>query len=129
VKEAIMIQAQVHAKFKVFILEDGIGFEEAMNRLARMVETFVRESKVAVKSVGVEYLEGQKRLVASFGYRDDEPAYPVKIRWASMGKLDLFPDAIEAAMAGSCPAGEAVICHEFFVTGEGEFVMVQLVHG
>lgn len=123
-----MIKAQVHSKFKVFIPESGLPYEESMRRLNGMVTDFTRDSQVAVKSVGVEYLESDKRLVLSLGYRDDEPGYPIKIVSVSLGKPALFPDAIESAMMKAAEGIENVICHEFFVTGEGEFVMVLMAH-
>lgn len=120
---------QVHDKFKVFIPEADIAYDEAMRRLGNMVESWSREGKVAPKSVGVEYLEGPKRLVLSVGYKDNEPAYPVKLTSVSLGSLDLFPDAIEAAMSKAAAGVQNVICHEFFVTGDGVFVMVLMSHG
>jgi hypothetical protein len=124
-----MIKAQVHSKFKVFIPEEGIAYEEAMRRLGNMVASWSSDGKVAPKSVGVEYLEAEKRLVLSVGYRDDEPGYPVSLVSISLGKPALFPDAIEAAMGTAAEGVENVICHEFFVTEKGEFVMVLMAHG
>ncbi len=122
------VKAQSHNKFKVFIPEEGIAYDEAMRRLNNMVSTWSAEGKVAPKSVGVEYLESSKRLVLSVGFRDDEPGYKVKLTSVSLGKPALFPDAIGAAMEKAAADLDNVICHEFFVTGEGEFVMVLMSH-
>lgn len=121
-------QAQSHSKFKVFIPEENIAYDEAMRRLNNMVTSWSREGRVAPKSVGVEYLEGAKRLVLSVGFRDDEPGYPVKLTSVSLGKPNLFPDEIGAAMEKAAKDIPNVICHEFFVTGDGEFVMVLMSH-
>lgn len=120
---------QVHSKFKVFIPEAGLTDDEAMRRLSSMVETFARPGNLAPKSVGVEYLESQKQIVLSLGYRDDEPGYRVKLTSVSLGKLALNPEAIEQAMSNAALTIENVICHEFFVDAEGVFVMVLLSHG
>jgi hypothetical protein len=124
-----MIKGQVHSKFKVFIPEAGISDEEAMRRLGSMVEGWTHASGAAVKSVGVEYIEGKKQVVLSLGYREDEPGYPVKLTSTALGKLVLHPDAIAAAMETAAAKVENVICHEFFVDGDGVFVMVLLSHG
>jgi len=123
-----MIEHQIHAKFKVFISEAGIPYA-AVRRLDAMVRAFTKEGKHAVKSVGVEYLEKDKRLVLSLGYRDDVPGYSVKLTSVSLGRLQLQPEAIEQAMTKAAGDVENVICHEFFVTDDGEFVMVLLSHG
>jgi hypothetical protein len=127
-----MIKGQIHSKFKVFIPEAGISDDEAMRRLGSMVEGWVRASKAAVKSVGIEYIESKKQVVLSLGYRDDEPCYPVKLTSVPLGKLDLHPDAVATAMEKAAAsvesAGGSVICHEFFVDGDGAFVMVLLSH-
>lgn len=124
-----MIKNQVHSKFKVFIPQADLTDEEAMRRLGAMVESFARNNSIAAKSVGVEYLESRKQLVLSIGYRDDEPGYPVKLTSIVLGKLSPRPEEIEQAMTKAAEATENVICHEFFVDGDGMFVMVLLSHG
>ena len=124
-----MIKNQVHSKFKVFIPEASLTDEEAMRRLASMVEGWARASKVAIKSVGIEYIDALKQVVLSLGYRDDEPGYPVKLTSISLGKLGLRPDEIGTAMEEAAKNTENVICHEFFVDEKGEYVMVLLSHG
>lgn len=123
-----MIKNQVHSKFKVFIPEAGLTADEAVRRLSAMVATFTKEHSIAAKSVGVEYLEGLEQIVLSLGYRDDEPGYSAKLTSVSLGKLDLRPEVIEAAMERGAAAIKNVICHEFFVDEDGEFVMVLLAH-
>jgi len=123
------IKNQVHSKFKVFIPEAGISPDEAMRRLGSMVEGYTRSNKIAPKSLGVEYIEDKNQIVLSLGYRDDEPGYPVKITAFQLGKLALRPEAIEDAMEKAAGEAENVICHEFFVDGDGAFVMVLLSHG
>ena len=113
--------------FKVFVLDAGHSDDGL--RLAREVETFTKDGKVAVKSVGVEYLEARKQIVLSLGYRDDEPGYPAKLGVFSLGKLGLEAGVIEKAMGEAAARVENVICHEFFVNDLGEFVMVLLSHG
>lgn len=121
------IKHQVHSKFKVFIAD--ADSEDAVEQLFRQADVFARDNSVAAKSIGVEYLEGQKRIVLSIGYRDDEPGYPVSLKFVRLGKLALNSSAIEAALEKAADEVENVICHEFFVTEGGEFVMVLMSHG
>jgi len=124
-----MIKNQVHSKFKVFVPEAGLTDQEAMQRLGSMVEGYAHASGVAIKSVGIEYIDASKQVVLSLGYRDDEPGYPVKLAAIPLGKLGTRPDEIAAAMEKAAAGVENVICHEFFVDDAGEFVMVLLSHG
>src|SRR5271157_3676085 len=120
-----MIKGQVHSKFKVFIPASGVPYADAMSQLSAKVEEFTSHDNVAAKSVGVEYMEGTKQLILSVGYRDDEPGYKAKLVSISLGThIRLEPELIEAAMTKAAEGVENVICHEFFVTDEGEFVMV-----
>jgi hypothetical protein len=77
------VDAQVHSKFKLF---SGTLDKGAISReLATEVEEFARNAKAAPKSIGVEYLEHERRVILSLGYRDDEPAYPIRLESASLG--------------------------------------------
>ncbi len=120
---------QAHDKFKAFITPAGLTTEEAETRLNELVGDFTKDGKSAPKSVGVEYLEGKKRVVLTLGYRDDEPGYPVKLTWAPLGKLDLVPTQVEEALSKAAGGIEHVLCHEFFVDDTGEFVAVFMSHG
>jgi hypothetical protein len=113
--------AQIHHQFKVFT---AAGAD--VSALAGEVERFARERQVAAKSIGVEYLEGADRLVFTLGYRDDEPGYPVRITSRSLGVVDSLDDlgGLEARMGEAAGSMAGVLCHELFVTGSGEFVMV-----
>lgn len=124
-----MIKNQVHELFKVFIPEAGIPYSEAMGRIADMVKEFTKDGKTAAKSVGVEYIEKTKQIILSIGYRNDEPGYPVRLVSRSLGRPPLRSDEIEVAMGKAAENVQNVICHEFFVTDDGEFVMVLLSHG
>ena len=115
--------AQVHSKFKVFV-------GSALGGLLDQIDAFTKDSKVAPKSLGVEYLESKSQLVLSLGYRDDEPGYPAKLTSKTLGTLNVEnPAEIEAAMEAAAVDVQNVICHEFYVTDKGEFVMVLLSHG
>jgi hypothetical protein len=113
--------AQVHHQFKVFTAPGA-----DLTALASDVEEFVRARNLAAKSIGVEYLEGADRLVFTVGYRDDEAGYPVRITWQSLGVVDSLDDLspVEGRMAQAASSLAGVLCHELFVTGSGEFVMV-----
>jgi len=115
------VEAQVHHQFKVFT---GAGADVA--ELASEVERFVRERQIAAKSIGVEFLEGADKLVFTLGYRDDEPGYQVRITSRSLGVVDGLDDlgGLESRMGEAAGNLAGVLCHELFVTGSGEFVMV-----
>src|SRR5687767_2089685 len=80
------IDQQVHGKFKMFSgkLEAG----SSIAALTKQVEEFVKSSKVAPKSIGVEYLEASKLVVLTLGYREDEAGYAVKLATVSLGNAD-----------------------------------------
>ncbi len=117
------VTAQVHDKFKVFTGTPGDG---DLGPLAGQVEQFVREQRVAPKSIGVEFLERARKLVLTVGYRDDEPPYEVRLTSRSLGTVDSLDDLTGLERRMSEVAGElnGVLCHELFVTDEDEFVMV-----
>lgn len=124
------IRHQVHDRFKAFSGE--LGKDHLLGPLARQIEAFTKDGKIAPKSIGVEYLESAKRVVLTLGYRDDEPGYPVEVRSVSLGKIDGF-DAeslhkLEDAMSAAATKIANVICHELYVTEEREFLMVLMVH-
>jgi len=106
--------SQSHSKFKVFIGTDA--FEKAAS--------FVKESSVAPKSLGVEFLESSKTIVLSLGYSDDQPRYDIELSKVSLGLLDLIETTVEEALELAASKFDNVICHEFYVNGMGEFFAV-----
>jgi len=120
------VQGQVHSKFKLFAGPLGPG--GSLGKLATDVEEFAKKVKAAPKSIGVEYIEHDREVVVSLGYRDDEPGYPIKLQSASLGKLQSFkPDELarlEKKMGEAAAKVTGIICHELLVTEEREFVMV-----
>jgi hypothetical protein len=118
------VAAQVHQRFKVFT--GDAGADGGIASLAPEVERFVRERGVAAKSIGVEFLESARKLVLTLGYRDDEAGYPVRLTARSVGKVDSLDDlsGLEARMGEAAGDLDGVLCHELFVTDDGEFVMV-----
>ncbi|HEU4556242.1 MAG TPA: hypothetical protein VFS20_00285 [Longimicrobium sp.] len=115
--------AQVHDRFKVFTGTPGNG---ELGPLAGQVEQFVRDNRVAAKSIGVEFLERAQKLVLTLGYREDEPGYEVRLTSRSLGTVDGLDDLSELEQRMAAVAGElhGVLCHELFVTDRDEFVMV-----
>jgi hypothetical protein len=118
------VAAQVHHRFKVFT--GDAGADGGIAALAPEVERFVSDRGVAAKSIGVEFLEAARKLVLTLGYRDDEPGYAVRLTSRSLGKVDGLDDlgGLEARMSEAAGDLDGVLCHELFVTDDGEFVMV-----
>lgn len=119
-------KAQAHHKFKVFSGE--LGADHTMGQLATRVESWVRASRVAPKSIGIEYLEAAGRLLLSIGYRDDGAQYAVKLTTVHVGRVEALeaPDLtrIEEAMGKASGELKDVICHELYVTDTNDLLMV-----
>jgi hypothetical protein len=124
------IDEQVHGKFKMFAGE--LDSDGSIGHLAKEAAAWVRGAKVAPKSIGVEYLESEKRVILTVGYRDDEPGYDVKLTSvpiARIGKLDSGDIArLEREMEKACGKLSRIICHELFVTEKGDLSMVFMTH-
>jgi hypothetical protein len=123
------ITDQVHGKFKVFA--GKLDANNTLGPLADEVADFVRYAGVAAKSIGVEYLEAAGRLILTLGYRDDEPGYPIKLTCVSLGKVDALGSdfaALEQQMMAASAQQQNIICHELYVTGEQEFLMIFMSH-
>ena len=121
---------QVHGRFKMFAgkLEPG----HSIAAIAAQVEQFAATAGAAPKSIGVEYLEHNATVVVTLGYRDDEPAYPIKLHVVSLGKASSLDTAdlhrLEQRMEQAAAKLNNVICHELFITEDDEFLMVMMVH-
>ena len=125
-----MIKDQVHGKFKVFAGQ--LQADNTIGPLADEVARFVSANKVAPKSIGIEYLESAKRLILTLGYRDDEAHYPVRVTCVPLGKVDVSSSdfsALEAAMTAASKQQGNVICHELYVTGDHQLLMIFMVSG
>ena len=124
------IADQVHGKFKVFT--GKLAADGSLGSLATDVEAWVKSAKVAPKSIGVEFIESAAVLMLSVGYRDDEAPYLVKLSSVQIGKIEGTDAAglanIERAMAGAGAKVSNVICHELYVTGSNDLLMVFMSH-
>ena len=124
------IAEQVHGKFKVFT--GKLAADGTLGALGSDVEAWVRSAKVAPKSIGVEYLESSASLLLSVGYRDDEPAYTVKLSAVRIGKIESTDaaglSAIEKSMASASGKVSNIICHELYVTAQNDLLMVFMSH-
>jgi hypothetical protein len=124
------VKEQVHSKFKLF--SGPLGPANSLGALAGEVEAFAKSAKAAPKSIGVEYLEHDKRIVVSLGYRDDEAPYPIKLHAVPLGVVKTFAGEelakLEAKMGEAAAKIAGIICHEVFVTDQNELVMVFMSH-
>ena len=121
-----MALQQVHSKFKIFT--GSLAADKTLGPLADQIAAFARDQKVAAKSIGIEYLEGSKRIAISLGYRDDEAPYPVKIVSIPLGKIGDLDSGdtsrLEEAMANAAAKINGILCHELYITEEGDFLAV-----
>ena len=123
------IENQVHSKFKVFAGQ--LDSSKKIGALGEQVANFVRDAKVAAKSIGVEYIESAGRLIVTLGYREDEPWYPVQLHCVSLGKVDALGSdfaALEQSMSEAAEKQRNIICHELYVTEDRDFLMVFMTH-
>ena len=124
------IADQVHTKFKLFT--GSLDADGNMATLARQVTGWAKDAKVAPKSIGVEFIEGNKKMILSVGYRDDEPAYGITLASSKIGKLGKLDAGelatLEKAMADSAARIKNVICHELYVTDANDLFVVTMAH-
>jgi hypothetical protein len=124
------IKSQIHNRFALFTsTPDETGL--VPTTLADAVANFAASNQnIAIKSVGIEYLEHDKQLILSLGYAEGQAGYPVKLQCASLGKFGATQlGEIAAAMEKAASQIGEVICHEFYVREDNEFFLVMLVHG
>ena len=122
-----MALQQVHNKFKIFT--GALAADKTIGPLADQISRFVAEHKVAAKSIGVEYLESAKKLIITLGYREGgAEAYGVKVSTVSLGKIDGLESGdvsrLEAAMTEACDKIDNILCHELYITDDGDFLVV-----
>jgi hypothetical protein len=122
-----MALKQIHNKFKIFT--GALAADKTIGPLADQIASFVTEHKVAAKSIGVEYLESAKKLIITLGYREgDDESYGVKVTTVSLGKIGGLESGdvsrLEGAMTDACQKVENIICHELYITDDGDFLVV-----
>ncbi len=122
---------QVHTKFKLFA--GTLDKSGTIGALAGEVAAWAKSAKVAAKSIGIEFLERDHKVILSVGYRDDEPGYGIVLKSTkigAIGKLDAADlSKLEQAMAAAAAHDKAVICHELYVTDANELFVVTMSHG
>ncbi len=119
------ITSQVHDKFKIFA--GALAEDKTLGSLADEVAAFASENRIAAKSIGVEYLESLQRVVVTLGYSTGGDHYPIRLQCVPLGKIDALGkdfSALENAMAAASAKQQGIICHELYLTAEGDFLMV-----
>jgi hypothetical protein len=115
--------SQFHSKFKVFISTpgpDGLLNQDLLATIAKLAT----ESKLAIKSISVEFVDGQ--VIVALGYADDQPSYPVQVQCVSLGRLGRDDVVIADAMALAASQVNDLLCHEFYVDDSDDHIMVLL---
>jgi len=106
-----------HSKFKLFIedFSDGIF---PLNR----VKDFINAEGIAPKSIGIEFLDANSKVVISVGHTittDPKPAHDLDL--VHLGKIDENDlPAFEEVMHQAALQFTGIICHEFIVGKEGD---------
>jgi len=113
---------QIHSSFRVFITEGPLT-QGALDTFSQDL----RGSTLAPKSVGVEFLEGQNKTVLSIGYAEAVGHPVVTLVQENLGKVELTTQAVAAALTTAAEKHSNVICHEFYVTGDGTFFAVLML--
>jgi hypothetical protein len=125
---------QLHSKFKVFVLnatENGSDIFPEDFHLT--MNGFISLNKVAVKSVSVEHFDND--IIVSLGYIHGQESYPVSLSSVNLGTLPLkegmkLSDELEKALNRIVDGeDESVICHDFFVNKDRQFIAVFLKTG
>ena len=124
------IAAQVHDKFKLFT--GALDASGNLGAIAGEVAAWVKQAKVAPKSIGIEYVERDKKVILSVGYHDNEPAYGVTIASTKIGPIGKLEAGelgkLEQAMSAVAAKQKSVICHELYVTDANELYIVTMAH-
>ncbi|HMJ86434.1 MAG TPA: hypothetical protein VK504_24825 [Vicinamibacterales bacterium] len=103
--------------------------DRSISSFAEQASRFAAENEIAAKSIGVEYLESADRLVITLGYRTAGESYPITLKSVSLGNAGSWEEGrdftdLEARMRDAAARIDNIICHELFVTTDGELVMV-----
>lgn len=122
------VAEQVHENFKLFA--GKLSASGDIHELAEAVATWVAQTKVAPKSIGIEFIERTKTMLLSIGYRSDEAPYTVELVATKITRVqEVGPDdlvRIEQGLAAAASKAKNVICHELYVTDQDELFMVTM---
>lgn len=123
---------QVHSKFKVFVVTPDKNSLKIPSDLHLTMNGFIALNKVAVKSVGVEYVEAIDKIVISLGYTEGQESYPIVLQSILLGQLAMkegqsLAEELEVALTKAAETqDDSVICHEFYVDKNGNYVALFL---
>ena len=116
--------SQQHSLFKLF--RQGAENHADLTRIAATAAAWVKEAKVAPKSIGLEYLEAEREFLMSLGYSKDK-AYEVGFDIVAVGHLQGAElKDLEQAMAQAAESRANVICHELTVIGNTLYAVMML---
>ncbi len=117
-----MVHYQEHDKFKIFVGGDARDISEAISQ-------FVKDSGMAAKSMGAEFLESSGKLVVTLGYTDKEQSYPVGIVDSNVGKFEAeFLSETETAITDAAGKLDRIICHCPYFDDRGDLHVLFMVH-
>jgi len=124
-KTQLKMKTQVHGKFKFFLLDFKNGKLSKADQKA--VTDFANGAGVLVKSIGIEYIESEKRVLLSLGYEGRRNAERVGIAISKIGKLDAKKlEKSETKMAQLAAKAGQVICHELFIDDKKQLFAIFL---
>lgn len=117
-----------HNRFKLFTGE--MKNDKHLGDLRSTIENYISSNNIAPKSIGIEYLEKQQRVIITLGYSIDEKGYGAKLELASLGKIDIDSNdfsSLERSIEKAASERNGIICHELFIDEDGEFYMIFMV--
>ena len=100
---------QVHSKFMVSVY-DGVISQENLNDFANIID----KNDIAAKSIGIEYLEAQKKTVISVGFSEGS-GYPITLKLVDEGVVKIDSEELVKKLDHAASMHDNIICHEFFI--------------
>lgn len=121
------MSTQAHNHFKFFQLqfENNKIEEEGKNQLVK----FLNGNDIIAKSVGIEHLDNDQKVIICIGYAIEENNKTFDIELKKIGKFegDSSLSSLEGAMNKAASSYTNIICHEFFIDEEKDLYTIFLL--
>jgi hypothetical protein len=110
---------QTHDKFKFFKMAYSSSPLDALNMLLKDIESWVKDNKIAPKSIGIAILEKSQDIIMSLGFRDDT-SYEISlttVKASATIEQCLNDDCVldQTFVSSGDLSNNDIICHELFI--------------